>query len=475
MLRVHRPTWTVLSDSGPPVGSGLPAPWPLGSCSRFTAIKLAVLPVVLTLLGLQATAFSETWTNLQGTRSVEGKMIGQWGDTIVLVLNDGRWVSVEMNDLRAESRIQADEISEQLARQRAMRVQELQAQAAEASAPAPDPLPQPPAAPAYQKPTAGMSAEETIAALREQTQAGHPIVLFDLLPPSYQSDMESLVQQAIGKIDPAAWNAVTRSLHDIGDLIVTHQNWVLSHPRLEALPPEGKEFVGDVILPFAGLLREGLDPDAMQIQSLKEKPLRQWLAARDAAIAPYLVQLSKQMEQQVGGATTEPEVAVESEDDQTATITLSQGESSVPFVLSRVEGFWVPEMTAQRWDEKIKEAKAALAEIPDGTVGSGAFASMVSTMLEPALSPLKQADSEREFHAAMEQLFASVSPAISMAASAMPPGLLPDRRDSPGYGSSGSRSGSSEYGTGSSYGSGADSDYSDPRNRSRSGGSADAP
>ncbi len=43
--------------------------------------------------------------------SVDAKMVGMWGDSVILQLSNGRRVTVKLDDLRSESRIQARELA----------------------------------------------------------------------------------------------------------------------------------------------------------------------------------------------------------------------------------------------------------------------------------------------------------------------------------------------------------------------------
>src|SRR6056297_1466286 len=210
----------------------------------------------------------ETWTSLTGNRSVQARMLGLWNDQVVLILGDGRRVSVPMDSLVAESRIQARKIAQTLDQQRQTLRGELESVAAAEAAPAPHPLPTPPAAPAYTPPRQGQSPSQFVDAIQDQLQAGHLIVIYDSLPPSYRTQLDGLIQLAMRKVRPSEFDDAVGQLHRLADLIVTRQNWLRSYPRLNdgGQPPQLNatgEVINELVIPVAGLLRAAIAPDQM--------------------------------------------------------------------------------------------------------------------------------------------------------------------------------------------------------------------
>jgi hypothetical protein len=356
-----------------------------------------------------ARARGETWTNLSGTKSIEADMIGLFGDKLVLRLESGRRVGVTLDQLRAESRLQAKRLSRELAEQRQARIAELQRQREAAEAAAPDPLPNPPPAPEYQRPEQGLSPTETYERLGRELRNGHILVLYDLLPPSYRSSLDELAKQAAMKVDPAAWDAVTGVIHRIGDVIVSHQNWVFSHPRLKSMAGTDTEAMKQGVLTAAGLLRDGFAPDAASLEELRQMPLRDWLVKLDARIAPYLAEAARQSESQL------PQVELVGQGDGTAAVRVGDQETQ----LRLVEGFWVPADVVQQFGPGVERMRAALESTPDGSLGGQGVAAMITGTVEPYLVPFENASSDDEFHAAMNDLLAQAQAMVGPAMMAM--------------------------------------------------------
>ena len=88
--------------------------------------------------------------------------------------------------------------------------------------------------------------------------AGHLIVLYDALPPSYRQNVDEIVQLSTSTLDATTWNSFTNTIHQVGDLIVTRQRWFLSSPRIASLGEAEQEFFSGPVLSFAGLLQKPL-------------------------------------------------------------------------------------------------------------------------------------------------------------------------------------------------------------------------
>lgn len=351
------------------------------------------------------TGRAETWTSLRGTHSVDAKMIGLWGESVILELNNGRRVSVKLLDLRSESRIQAQELARKLDSSRGDRINELKGQATAAAAPAPDPLPQPAPAPEYVAPQPNQSAADFFDQLDSAIASGHLLAIYDSLPPSYRQDVDEVVRLSAQGMDFAAWQRLIDTVHQLGDLIVTRQKWFLSSPRVQALSPEQQELAAGPLLSLAGVLRAGLDPDAMQLEKLQSTDFRQWLAERDQAIAPYLAQLFQQI-----GMGSLRQVTIESEQNglAVASFTVDGAPRRVTYAL--VEGYWVPKSLADQWGEQVATWKQG-PQSPLST--SVASASMMLQALQPMLGSLASAGDAAAFHSEMESIFAPAQTMIT--------------------------------------------------------------
>jgi len=405
---------------------------------RSIAIASRVASIAaLSVIGMLS-AQGELWTDLQGTRTVEARMIGLWGDSVILELRGGKRVAVKMEDLRSESRIQAQKLARQLKVSRADRVSELQGNASAASAPAPQPLPKPPAAPSYQPPQANMGVAKFIDQIDSAITDGHLIAVYDALPPSYRKDVDDVVKLTASQLNQNSWQGLVGTAQRLGDVIVNHQTWFLSSPRIQALPPKDFDAVEEQILPLADLMRVGLSPEATSLDQLQNVSFGQWLTERDGVIAPYLAQLVDQIGLNIGR-----QVTVKSEKDGVAEISVEQDGATRNIQLVSIDGYWVPKTIADEWAANIESLKSDIT----GTTGLIDSLGAVVGAFNPALNPMANSQSSDQFHAAMNGLFSpTIQTAVITLATALGKAPVVASNQNNGRGNSGFGAYGEEYG-----------------------------
>lgn len=372
--------------------------------------RIAIAAAAATLFScsppLPTSVSAESWTDLRGTRTIEADLVGMFGDQVFLRLADGRRVAVRLDQLRAESRLQAQDLIRKRAQVRADRIAELRRQADVAAAPAPETLPEPEPAAAYQPPSENLSAVDTMRFLDQQMRNGHLIALYDFLPETYRDQVDQLVAQASLKLAEPTWNSLTGAVHEIGDLVVTHQNWFFSHPRLKLLEPQVLETIRDPLLDLAGFLRSGFDPEQIRLRDLQTMAFRDWLLRWDEATADYLAALSK-----AGG--DQPWTYEETgKRGDTVTVRATRDEATIDFQMKPVEGHWVFAELADRWPQFVEDAQAKLDEMPDGSLDLGLFAEIPRAIVTSQTQPLRQAGDAATFHRVMDAMLDEAMPSI---------------------------------------------------------------
>ena len=428
--------------------------------------RLSILSGTIALsiaLGTSSNLSAENWTSLVGNRTIQAQMDGLWDDNVILLMSNGKRVSVPMKSLIAESRIQAEEIATRLAEQREMLSEELRQVADAEAAAAPDPLPTPPAPAAYQPLAPNLSIDEAIQQIHTQLREGHLAIAIDALPPSYRSDIDELANLALQKADANNWTQTVDQLHRWADLIVTRQNWIKSHPRLAGGSPDSDgpyaEVLNEMVLPIANMIRVGLADDAGNPNTIREKGPTNWFRERSEAIAPYLRQLTQSF------TSSEATWEVASFDEETATIQRAGSGSQQPgqrrpnrgetidFV--RVEGFWVPKDVADQFPKWVEDQKKEISEMDAGDVSAaslaqsgGAFNAMATGMvgqLGQQLPTLEAATDAATFHEASEPVIAPLQTAFSLFSTFAKMSGSRNNNGMSGYGDSGYGMGDSGY------------------------------
>ncbi|MFG0268144.1 MAG: hypothetical protein ACF8AM_23755 [Rhodopirellula sp. JB055] len=411
------------------------------------------------MLGTSSNLIAENWTSLVGNRTVQAQMVGLWDNNVILLMSNGKRVSVPMKSLIAESRIQAEQIAARLKEQRESLSEELRQVADAESAAAPDPLPTPPAPPAYQPLAPNLSINEAIEQIQTQIREGHLAVAVDALPPSFRSELDQLVDLAMQKIDANEWNQGNERFYRLVDLIVTRQNWILSHPSLSSGDPDSpgafSEAFNDLILPTANALRAALADDAMTPDNIRRKGFTNWVRDRSQAMAPYVHQLTQTF------TSSEPQWEVANFKGDTATIQRASSGSQQPgqrrsnrgptHEMVRVEGYWIPKVFADDFPTWVEEQTKKLEAMTDGQTSMTALAQESSNMnsmaastiqqsaqmFETFLQPIESAADATAFHEATEPMIAAVQPMISMFSAMAKMGGGRNQNGMSGYGNSG--------------------------------------
>ncbi|MEM9364425.1 MAG: hypothetical protein AAGD07_00410 [Planctomycetota bacterium] len=342
---------------------------------------------------------AETWTSLDGTKSIQAQMVGLWDQSVILRLSSGRRVTVSMNQLEAASRMQAEKVAAQLQESRERVAAELDRAAVAEAAPAPSPLPSPPDALPYTPVQPNVSATEAIAKIQQQIRNGHLIAVFDALPMNYRADLEAVIDLALAKLDPSAAETVFASIADLSDLMVTRQNWIRSHPRIKPTEegggwPEVLVAFDEVVLPLANLLRDTFPTEAMRPEVIQSASLSDWLRARDLAAAPHLQSLMEDH------AVIQGEWLAKKEQDlmvmtrQMAPPGGSERRSNtapreIAVELKKVDGYWLPAAIADGFAGWVQEQKDRLSALPDGgaTLAEVLDVELPVLAMEPASPP----------------------------------------------------------------------------------------
>ncbi|TWU45756.1 hypothetical protein Q31b_09320 [Novipirellula aureliae] len=390
-------------------------------------------------------AQAETWVGLRGNYQVEAELLGIWEDNAILLLGDGRRVSVELTNLRSDSRIQAQKLGNNKASQLQERIVQLKGQVEQANAPAPDPIPSPPAAPAYEPLGSGADAITALQHYETQAASGHALLAaYDSFPPKYRKDIDSLVKAAAEKMDPAAIPSNFAPLYSLGDFVLSHQNYLLSHPRVKSLDDSTESYFRDLLLASAGLLKTAFSPDTLDIESLRSEPFRDWLVARDAKLAPYWKQVAEVMQPvqpsyQLGAARSNSPYGYDEMDDddmyeyemdepmdpdensnqsgeaepegaKEMIVTRSLNENQQTATYQLVDGYWVEKELAENWATRMESLEKSISD-QSGIMAmlNNSALSGLSLFVQPKIERLSTIESKAEFHQALDQQLTGVT------------------------------------------------------------------
>ncbi|MEM6469988.1 MAG: hypothetical protein AAF802_10575, partial [Planctomycetota bacterium] len=240
-----------------------------------------------------------------------------------------------------------------------------------------------------------------------------PRAMFELLSFEQQADLERVARKALAKVDVKGLEQTIRPIHSIGDLIVTRQRWLFSHPKLSGFAEEEMEDMKKGLLLTGGLIRDTLSEETLQLSSFSQVPLRDWVANFDDNFSPYFVALLNESEAR--GELTFGDFDVLDEKDGVATVRLfieSDGFPWQPEVkFHEVNGQW--KFLIDGWDEVVRKAEEQLDTVPDGQMLAGMQGQVVSFVVSPFVQPAFAAQSASELHEVMDGWIQQVAPMIA--------------------------------------------------------------
>jgi len=341
---------------------------------------------------------AEEWTNLRGTSTVVGKLIGIWNGRAILRLEDGRQLLVKLDDLKSDSRIQAEELQVDIDKQVKARVQEMDSIALEAASPAPPTLPTPKSAPTYQPPSDSAELSIALEQLQAQALAGHLRVYFDSLPKAHQEQADEWMKLGLQKFDPGSWESVRAILHRLAEVAVTKQRWLFSHPKFASIGDAER----DSWLTIAAAFRQLGTSENASFDKLQASPIADTVGKFDDIMAPYLYQILS--ENSAVASLVFPTYQVESGPDGVvmAKVVLPFVGTVQSYPMVQIEGRWVEGKTVEEAAAKWASYKTSLDAIPNGSIRLSSETDAVLDSLSALVAKLEQAKNRGAFHRAID-------------------------------------------------------------------------
>ncbi len=368
------------------------------------------------LLAGAALVGADEWTNLRGTSTVSGSLVGIWNGRVILKLSDGRQLSVKLDDLDATSRIQAEDKHAEIEKFLQSRVGELDMIAKAAAAPAPGSISVPTPAPAYVPPAAGTDLSTALADVQFQNSRGHFRASFDALPPSQQAQADQLFKLGLQKIDPSHWELFRATIQRLADVAVTKQSWLFSHPRMSSLGDGERES----LLTLASAIRVVANADVASRDTLQAAPLADTIAKLDELLSPFLHDAIQNNPAMATLMFPNYEVETLADGKMVAKVVMPIVGTIQTVPMVQLEGRWVEGTTPEDAQAKWDGYKKSLDAVPNGSLRFSPQTDVVLNGLSSLLAQLETATSRNEFHRMVDAAAATMTPAINTWANVRP-------------------------------------------------------
>ena len=202
----------------------------------------------------------------------------------------------------------------------------------------------------------------------------NPGVLWDAMPASYQTDLESIVHEAAGKMDAEVYDKAFVVLNKALDVLKNKKDFILGLPMLQSpmFPVKGDDLKAnwDGVVDVLSILASS---DLKSLSSVKSLDVGDFLRSTGGKLmkrAEELTALSPDPEmKKVWTILNTFNAEIVSTEGDTAKIKISaEGEKPDEIDMVKVEGKWVPKDMAEGWKNFIEEMKQNLAGMTGGMI-----------------------------------------------------------------------------------------------------------
>lgn len=242
-------------------------------------------------------------------------------------------------------------------------------------------------------------------------------VVWNFLPPSYQSDVNGLAHQFADKMDPEIYNEMFGIAQRIAKLLQDKREYVLKNEMLanpQTSPEEAAKYYG----PSVDILATLANSDLSSIEKLKTFDGGKFLSTSGSQIAKDVVTISDLTPGEEGKPgfmekLKQAKVTLVSEEGKQATIKIEvPGEKTQEETMVKVEDKWIPKTLADNWKSKIESAKKKLDSLNPESISANKTRALEGfKKLNEILAQLENAKTEKEFN---EKLTQEVRPVAQM-------------------------------------------------------------
>jgi hypothetical protein len=257
------------------------------------------------------------------------------------------------------------------------------------------------------------SAAAAVTKTLQSLEQGNLAEAYDFLPPSYQADVDGLIQEFANRMDPEVWSRLIGTARQTIDVLKTKKELILdldlfrNRPEVE---PYRKSW--DSSLEILSHLSKS---DAAELATLKKVTARSLLPGKTSATPQQFdaigLALGANLARQFAGVTVTPVRT-----DGAAEVVAIRGptdEEPSEVVYVKHDGRWLPKSLVDHWDEGIKADRVWLEKLP----------ARIKAVKPQILEALSQADEILDQLAAAgnrEQFEQAAGPAILSLATAWP-------------------------------------------------------
>lgn len=258
------------------------------------------------------------------------------------------------------------------------------------------------------------TADAAAKAVIDGLQQNKPVALWDALPASYQKDVNDVVHTAVGKADPALWNAGWELFGKLVTLAKTKKDMILKTPAM--VDPNAPVKTADLSKNWdaiVGLLDSLAQCDMKNFEKAKTMDMGVFFSKTGAELMAKLQVISqmfppeKMQDNPWVMLKTFKITPVKAEGD-TATVKVEfGGKPAIDEQFVRMEGKWIPMKLAAFWNDVMAKAKKEVTEMPKADPKTNEKMLGVIKAVNNGLTTMIDAKTQDEFNVGLGQALAS--------------------------------------------------------------------
>lgn len=260
------------------------------------------------------------------------------------------------------------------------------------------------------------SPPEAMKAVVDGLGDHRPQVLWDALPPSYQTDIREVVSAFCDNMDPAIYDRGFRVLGKAVQVLQEKKDYLAKSP-IALSTPLFESLMGSQWNDTVGLLDAIARSDFSTLAGLRQADPGRVLATTGHRVMAgldsmrILAQRSPGLNrwEQMGQDLKEARLLFVKADEAHGRLKITAGTNSAlkDVELTRVEGRWMPSEMAAAWKQRIAESKERMAKLSGPEFAKAKpIISMVLGTLEVSMDSLLRAKSQEEFDRKLGELAA---------------------------------------------------------------------
>lgn len=253
------------------------------------------------------------------------------------------------------------------------------------------------------------SPEAAIVDVVEGLQQNKPEVLWDSLPPRYQSDVKELLVEFTDHMDSKLYDRSFRILSKVVEVMDEKEAFIFNSPMALGTPIIESR-IGNYWREIVELLGAVINSDVAKLDSLKSLDPGEFMASTGGRVMKDLKALVESAQTETKGNPWELLKQLEvrplfEEGDAASIEVVSPGGKKETVEMARVDGVWVTSEMAANWDAGVAAVEAGLTKLSGPEFKKSVpIIYIVLGTAEELVDSLLEAESQKAFDASLKKV-----------------------------------------------------------------------